>query len=272
MILTFDAGNTEIVIGLFENHDLVEHWRIATRPERTVDEIGLLIRTLVRESGYDVNGISAVVIASVVPPMTQVLAEMAERHLGVHTLVVDATSDLPIRLEVEEPLTVGADRIANTLAAARLYHRDTIAVDLGTATTFDCITADGAFVGGVIAPGVQTGAETLVRHTAKLPRVDLEHPSLTIGKRTETSLRSGIFFGAVDAIDGIVRRIKTEWHRPAALVVATGGLAPLIGPYCRTVDRIEPFLTLYGLEIAFRHAGRPPTLQRDRRRSRRQQG
>jgi type III pantothenate kinase len=207
-----------------------------------------------RESGFDSDVIDSAVIASVVPPLTPLLVEMCERHIGVPVASIDATSALPVRLDVEEPLSVGADRIANTLAAATLYRRDTIAVDLGTATTFDLITADGDFAGGVISPGVQTGAETLVRRTAKLPRIDLERrPESVIGRRTETALRSGIFFGAVDAIDGIVDRLKAEWGRPEAWVVATGGLATLIAPHCRTVDHIEPFLTLHGLAIAHQH-------------------
>lgn len=252
MILVFDVGNTETVVGLFESGDLLDHWRIATQPARTVDEFGLLVRGLIRESGFSTDTLRAASIGSVVPPLTPILIEMCERHLGIRVAVIDARSPLPIQLLVEEPLTVGADRILNTLAAAHLYQRDTIAVDLGTATTFDCITADGSFVGGVIAPGVTTAAETLVRRTAKLPRVDLERPSEVIGTRTETCLRSGIFFGAVDAIDGIVERIRREWQRPNPLIVATGGLATLIGPHCRTVERIEPFLTLYGLDIAYR--------------------
>lgn len=253
MILTFDVGNTETVLGLHESGDLLDHWRIATTAARTVDEFGLLIRGLIRESGFSFDQLRAASIGSVVPPLTPILVEMCERHLGIRVAVVDARSPLPIRLDVEEPLTVGADRIVNTLAAAQLYKRDTIAVDLGTATTFDCITAEGVFLGGVISPGVTTAAETLVRRTSKLPRVDLERPASVIGRRTETCLRSGIFFGAVDAIDGIVERIKKEWSRPNVLVVATGGLATLIGPHCRSVERIEPFLTLYGLEMAYRH-------------------
>ena len=253
MILTFDVGNTETVIGLFERTALLDHWRVSTVTERTVDEWGLLIRALVRESGFDLEPVTAASIGSVVPPINPLLTEMCEMHLGVRVLLVDARTQLPIRLAVEEPLTVGADRIANTLAAASLFKRDTIAVDFGTATTFDCISGDGTFVGGVIAPGVLTGAETLVRRTAKLPRIELRPPGSVIGKRTETSLLSGIFHGAVDAIDGIVRRIREEWQRPDTLVVATGGLAPLIGPHCRTVDRIEPYLTLQGLEIAYRY-------------------
>jgi type III pantothenate kinase len=253
MILTFDIGNTETVIGLFDNAQLLDHWRVSTHGDRTVDEMGLLVRGLLRESGFLVEGIRAASIASVVPPLTPAVIEMCERHLGVHVLVIDARSALPIRLDVDEPLTVGADRIVNTLAAAQLYKRDTIAVDLGTATTFDCITSEGVFIGGIIAPGVRTSAETLVRRTAKLPRVDLEKPAHVIGRRTETCLRSGIFYGAVDSIDGAVIRIKEEWAKPDALVVATGGLATLIGPHCKTVERIEPFLTLYGLDLAYRY-------------------
>ena len=273
MNLVFDVGNTETVIGLFENGDLLDHWRISTDAARTVDEMGLLIRSLIRESGYDIDGVTAATIGSVVPPITPILTECCELHLGAPAALVDARSALPIRLDVDEPLTVGADRIANTLAAAQRYKRDTIAVDLGTATTFDCITADGVFIGGIIAPGVQTGAETLVRRTAKLPRIDLERPARVIGRRTESSLQSGIFYGTVDAIDGMVRRIREEWGRPNAYVVATGGLAPLIGAHCQTVELIEPFLTLYGLDIAHRHfaqpRGRPMEPQRPARRPRR---
>lgn len=252
MNLAFDAGNTEIMIGLFDKGDLVDHWRIATYPERTVDEMGLLVRGLIRESGYDVDAISAAAIASVVPPLDHVLLETCERHLAARTLQVNASTPLPVTLEVEEPLTVGADRIVNTLAATQLYRRDTIAVDLGTATTFDCITANGFFQGGVISPGISIGAENLIRRTAKLPLVPLDPPARVIGRRTEDCLRSGIFYAGIDAIDGIVRRIKREWGRPDPLVVATGGFAKLVGPHCDTVDRVEPFLTLYGLDIAFR--------------------
>ncbi|HEX7090404.1 MAG TPA: type III pantothenate kinase [Longimicrobiales bacterium] len=253
MILAFDIGNTETVFGLFESGELLDHWRISSEPERTVDELGLLVRSLVRESGLDLDLVRGAAIGSVVPPLTPVFLEMCSRHLGVTARAINASSPLPIRLDVEEPMTVGADRILNTLAAMHLYGRDTVAVDLGTANTFDCITADGVFLGGVIAPGVRTSAETLVRRTSKLPRVDLEPPPQVIGRRTENCMRSGIFYGAVDSIDGIVRRIKAEWGRPDALVVATGGLAPLIAPHCSSVDTIEPFLTLYGLEFAHRH-------------------
>lgn len=250
MILTFDVGNTETVLGIFRGEELVRHWRLSSHPPRTVDELGLLLRNILHESGVTPDQLTGAALASVVPPLTAAVTGACTRHLGVETVVIDASSPLPIRLDIEEPLTVGADRIANTLAASRMFATDTIAVDLGTATTFDCISGDGVFLGGIIAPGIHTGAETLTRRTARLPRVDLAPPERVIGRRTDSALQSGIFLGAVEAIDGIVRRIKEEWT-PDTLVVATGGLARLLAPHCRTVDRTEPFLTLHGVRLAW---------------------
>jgi type III pantothenate kinase len=252
MILTLDIGNTETVIGVFRDDQLLAHWRIASQPERTIDEYGLLLRNIMRESGLPAAGLAGAAVASVVPPLTHAFTGALQRHLGCSAAVLDASADLPVRVDIDEPRTVGADRLANTLAASSLFAVDTIVVDLGTATTYDCITADGVFIGGVIAPGLRTGAETLTRRTAMLPRVDIEPPTTVIGRRTDTALQSGIFFAAVDAIDGIVRRIQHEWT-PQPLVLATGGLAPLIGPHCQTIQRVEPFLTLHGLRLAWHH-------------------
>ncbi len=254
MILAFDIGNTETVLGIFEGDALRRHWRLSTHPERTVDEYGILLRSILREGGDDPAAVRGAAICSVVPPLTPALAEACVRHLDCEPVIVDATSPLPIRLDVDEPLSVGADRVANTLAAARLYARDTIVVDLGTATTFDCITADATFLGGIISPGVHTGAETLTRRTAKLPRVNLAPPPTVIGRRTDTALQSGIFWGAVDAIDGIVRRIRAEWTSDT-LIVATGGLAALLAPHSATIEKVEPHLTLHGLRMALEEMG-----------------
>ena len=166
--------------------------------------------------------------------------------------IIDARSALPITLQVDEPLTVGADRIINTLAASRKYGRDAIVVDLGTATTFDCITRDAVFLGGVIAPGVRTSAETLFRRTSKLPATELVAPARVIGTRTEECIRAGVMFGAAESIDGIVGRIKTEWpSREVPVVIGTGGLAETFAPLCRSFDAVDPYLTLYGLSLAF---------------------
>jgi type III pantothenate kinase len=252
MIIAFDVGNTETTIGLFDGETLREHWRIVTEISRTPDEFGLLLRGLLSAAGVTREEISASVIGSVVPPVTAPLAEACVNWVGAPATMIDANSPLPITLQVDEPLTVGADRLINTLAASRLYRRDTIVVDLGTATTFDCITGDGVFLGGVIAPGVLTSAETLVRRTSKLPATELAPPSRAIGTRTEDCIRSGVLFGAVDSIDGIVRRIKREWPTSAdPLVIATGGLANVIAALAEEIDRVDPHLTLQGLRIAY---------------------
>jgi type III pantothenate kinase len=252
VILVFDVGNTETTVGLWAGAELKSHWRLTTNPERTPDELALLIHQLLRVGMVQPTEILGTAIGSVVPAITRPLAEACRSSFGRPPLIVDATSKLPITLAVDEPLTVGADRLINTLAASCLYHRDTIVVDLGTATTFDCITADGTFLGGAIAPGVRTSSDNLVRRTAKLPATELVAPSRVIGKRTEECIRAGVVFGAVDSIDGIVRRIKKEWPtKETPFVVATGGLAEVLKPYVESFDLVAPFLTLEGLRLAF---------------------
>ncbi len=252
MILVFDVGNTELTIGLFSESELRGHWRVVTGVQRTPDEFGVLLRTLLAIQDFAPRVVESVAIGSVVPRVTGPLSEACQRYFNVgEPLVVDVNAALPIRLEVDEPQTVGADRLINTLAASRLYARDAIVVDLGTATTFDCITSDGVFLGGVIAPGVATSAETLTRRTSKLPSTELVVPTRIIGKRTEECIRAGVMYGAADAIDGIVRRIKNSWPRAGVpLVVATGGFAATMGQLCASFDRVEPHLTLQGLQIA----------------------
>lgn len=263
MLLVFDVGNTETTLGLFDapaRRDaltpaalppLVASWRITTDVARTPDEFGLLLHGLLASARRPIGAIEAVAIGSVVPPITVPLSDACRRYLSCVPTVIDARTPLPITLDVDEPLTVGADRLINTLAASMLYRRDTIAVDLGTATTFDCITADGRFLGGVIMPGVRTMAETLVRRTSKLPATEIVAPARAIGRRTEECIRAGVVFGAADAIDGIVHRIRAEWPTAETpLVVATGGLAETLAPHCRSFERIEPHLTLIGLQLA----------------------
>ena len=185
MILVFDVGNTETTVGLYDGDSLRGQWRITTDINRTPDEIALLIRALLDSDDVDRKSVDRAAIGSVVPALTGPLSDAVEQVIGAKPLIIDARSPLGIRLDVEEPLTVGADRIINTLAASRLYKRDTVVVDLGTATTYDCITADGVFLGGVIAPGVRTSAETLFRRTSKLPATEIVPPARVIGRRTE---------------------------------------------------------------------------------------
>jgi len=252
--LVVDVGNTETAGGVFRGGEIAHTWRVATHSSRTADEWALLFHALLDRVGLEGRSFAQIVIGSVVPGATGPLSRALQRLSPGAVRVIDGGDgvELPIHLDVEEPRTVGADRIVNTLAAKERFARDTIVVDLGTATTYDCITGEGVFVGGVIAPGLQAGVEWLGRSTAKLPAVVPVPPERVIGRRTEACMQSGVFYSAVDAIDGIVERIRDEWERPDALVVATGGLAEAVAGHTRTVDRVEPHLTLHGLALAGR--------------------
>lgn len=252
LILAFDVGNSETTIGLCEGLRVRERWRVTTDGSRTPDEDFLLLLGLLGSAAVKRSALKGSAIGSVVPAVSAPLAEACARLTGRATVVVDGRSKLPITLDVDEPLTVGADRIINTLAASRTYERDCIVVDIGTATTFDCISADGVFFGGVIAPGVLMSAESLFRNTSKLPATEIVAPKRVIGRRTEECIRSGVVLGAADSIDGLVRRIKAEWpRRTKPLVVATGGLASTFQPICREFDKVEPDLTLVGTAMAY---------------------
>jgi type III pantothenate kinase len=251
MILAFDVGNTETTAALFDGEMIRAHWRVTTSLPRTSDEFSLLLRSLLNAEGMTPAAVEGSAICSVVPPVTPSLAEACEDCFGARPAIIDARAILPIRLEVDEPLTVGADRIANTLAASRIYERNAIVVDLGTATTYDCITADGAFVGGVIQPGVRTSAETLFRKTSQLAATELIPPERVIGTRTDECIRSGVLYGAADSIDGLVGRIKAEWRVESPIVIATGGLAESLKSYCSSFDEVDVFLTLKGVRMAF---------------------
>lgn len=249
--LVVDVGNTETVLGVVARDlGVLDHWRVTTLGARTADEYEFLVGGLLARGGYERRELIRTVIGSVVPSVTPTLKAMLERVGDGPVIEVTASSKLPIRLRVDEPRTVGADRVVNTLAARELFSRDTIVVDLGTATTYDCITAEGDFVGGVIAPGISAGLDWLTRRAAKLPEVGLQPPERVIGTRTEVCMQSGVFHGVVDAIEQMLQRIRSEWQRPDALVVATGGFATVVAPYTPSVQQIEPFLTLQGLALA----------------------
>jgi type III pantothenate kinase len=250
MILAIDIGNTETMLGLFEGREESASWRLATEVRRTGDEVALLLRGLISaELGPEPWPVARVVIASVVPPLDRAWSQAFDR-LGLPLTWVDAGSPLPVRLDVESPSTVGADRVVNTLATSVLHSRNTIVVDLGTATTFDCITSDGVFLGGAIAPGPHAGIDRLSERSSKLPSIEIRPPDKVIGRTTVEALESGVFWAIADGIDGTVRRILAEWKPENPLVIATGGLAELIAPHCVTVDEVDVFLTLRGLVCA----------------------
>ncbi|HVF39118.1 MAG TPA: type III pantothenate kinase [Gemmatimonadaceae bacterium] len=251
MILVFDVGNTDTTAALFDGDEVHAHWRVTTTLPRTPDEFSLLLRMLIESRQIEIARVRGTAICSVVPPVTQTLERACTDVFGESPAIIDARANLPIRLDVDEPLTVGADRIANTLAASRLWARDTIVVDLGTATTYDCITAEGAFIGGIIQPGVGTSAETLFRRTSQLAATELVPPKRVIGTRTDECIRAGVLFGAADSIDGLVGRIKTEWGVENPLVIATGGLAETLAPHCTSIEHVDPFLTVRGVKIGY---------------------
>lgn len=251
MLLALDVGNTETTVGLFRGERLEASWRLTTTPQRTPDEWASAVTAYLAQAGRSTQEVRATILASVAPQVTQSVCDGVERATTVRPVVVDARSRLPITLDVDEPLTVGADRIVNTLAASQLFRCDTIVVDFGTATTFDCITGDGHFIGGVIMPGLRTASDDLVRQTAKLPATELTPPERVIGRRTEDCIRAGVLWGTADAVDGLVRRIRAEWpngNRPQA--IATGGLASLVVPLSREIESVHPDLTLTGLRLA----------------------
>lgn len=248
MLLAIDIGNTNTSIGLFEGRALRFRWRIGSDSNRTSDEMGILVRELCAQSGVALSQIAGVVLSSVVPALTDAAAAMAGDALGVEPLIVGPDLDLGITVEYRDPSEVGPDRLANAVAVHEMVRGPAIVVDFGTATTFDVVTGDGRYLGGAIAPGLLTSAENLFRRAALLHRVALGPPERVVGRSTEESLRSGILYGAVGQVDGIVRRIVAEWGEQPR-VVATGGLAEKIALLSRTIDLVEPDLTLIGLAL-----------------------
>lgn len=251
MILAFDVGNTETTIALFDGENIRAHWRITTNTPRTADELALVLDSLLKTQGLLPSSIEDAAICSVVPPMTEILAGACRECFGRNPLMIDARARLPVKLEVDEPFSVGADRVANALAALHLCKRDTIVVDLGTATTYDCITREGAFIGGIIQPGIRSSANTLFTRTSLLSATELSAPKKVIGTRTDECIKSGVLYGAAESVDGLVRRITEEWGVGTPMVVATGGLATTLEPFCRSFDVVDPWFTLKGVRFGY---------------------
>lgn len=247
-ILVLDVGNTNIVLGIYEGSRLLHHWRIATVRDRTADELGILLKSLLQDRGLSERALAGVVISSVVPPLMPVLTETCQTYFQASPLVVGPGIRTGMPIKYENPRDVGADRIVNAVAAIQIYGPPLIVVDFGTATTFCVVDDKGQYLGGAIAPGIKISAEALVQQAAKLPRIELARPRHVIGRNTVTSMQSGVIYGAAGQVDGIVQRIREEMALPFR-VVATGGLCELIGRESRTVDHTDPYLTLEGLRI-----------------------
>ena len=254
MLLAIDVGNTNIVLGVFDKSKLIEHWRLQTLRERTADELGLLAIGFFGQSGLDRDAIRGAVISSVVPPLTSTVVGMVERYFEADVLIVDParTSGMPILYDA--PGDVGADRVADAIAAYERFGRATqravIVCDFGTATTFNAISPQGEYLGGAICPGVTISADALFQRAARLPRVDVRKPATVIGNNTVGAIESGLFWGYVGMVEGLITRMQRELGG-AAVCVATGGLAPLIAPETPLIEHVDLNLTLEGLRLVW---------------------
>ena len=248
MLLAIDLGNTNTVFGVYDTNDkLVMHWRLSTQKERTVDEYGILLRNLFALEKIDATKIRRVIIASVVPPLDSVLNEMVSAYFSVKPVfVTHENAGIPVLYD--DPREVGADRIVNAVAVVEKYGKPAIVVDFGTATTFDVVTARGEYAGGVIVPGIAISAEALFEKAARLWRVEIRRPERVVGRTTAASIQSGLYFGYLSLVDGVIDRISREIGATPR-VIATGGLAELFGSGSQRIEEVDPLLTLTGLAL-----------------------
>ncbi|KKC28976.1 pantothenate kinase [Caldanaerobacter subterraneus subsp. pacificus DSM 12653] len=250
LLLAFDVGNTNIVMGVFKGKKLLHSFRISTDKNKTYDEYGMLVNQLIGYNGISLTEIDDVIISSVVPPLMNTLQVMSLKYFRTKPIVVGPGIKTGINIKYDNPKEVGADRIVNAVAAYELYGGPVIVIDFGTATTFCAISEKGEYLGGIIAPGLMISADALFQRTAKLPKIDLTKPPTVINRNTVASMQSGIIYGHVGMVDYIVTRMKGEFA-PSAYVVATGGFANMIAEESKTIDTVNEMLTLEGLRIIY---------------------
>ena len=248
MLLTIDIGNTNLTIGLYEGQTLAWHWRLATDHARMPDEYGLQLLGLLTHAGHHPGDLTGIVLASVVPNLTARVTQACREYLKTEPLVVDAGVKTGIRIRYEDPRAVGADRVADAVAVMHLYGGPACIIDFGTATTFNALTKEGDYLGGAITAGVNLAAEALFTRAAKLPRIDLQRPPNVIGRNTVHAMQSGLLFGYVSMVEGMVERFRAELG-PETKVIATGGLAEIVAKETKVIQHIVPWLTLDGLRI-----------------------
>jgi len=250
MILVIDVGNTNIVLGVYKGKQLLHHWRLSTNREATPDEYGVMVFNLFQHAGISIMQIEGVIVSSVVPPIMHTIETLCKDYIKKTPLIVGPGVKTGLNIRYENPREVGADRICNAIAAIELYGSPIIVVDFGTATTFDFIDAKGDYLGGAIAPGIGISTEALYNHAAKLPRIDLARPKSTVGRNPVASMQAGIIYGYAGQVDGIVWRMEEEF-KVKTKVVATGGLAELIAGESKTIQDVNPMLTLQGLLMIY---------------------
>ena len=250
-LLAIDIGNTNVHLGLWRDHAWRPAWRARTVPDKMPDEYAVLIRSFMEGDGLSFDQISGVVIGSVVPRLTAAFLELSRRHIGIEPLVVTNQTRTGIVVDIDQPEQAGADRIVNSAAVHALYGGPAIVIDFGTATTFDVVSADGAYQGGAIAPGINLAHDALVSRAARLHKIDLVPPPSPIGRNTIHAMQSGIFLGYVSLVEGLVQRIKATMNDERVKVIATGGLAPVFQAQTDVIDLIAPELTLDGLRVIY---------------------
>ena len=249
MLLAIDVGNTQTVVGLYDGDELAEHWRVASVRTQTADELAVELHALLSVRGREFGDVTATVASSGVPQLAEALRQTARTHFGHEALVVGQPGvETGLELRVPSPQEVGADRVANSVAALALQPGPLVVVDFGTAINFDAVSADGAFLGGAIAPGLEIATSALGERAAALFGIELRAPERAIGRTTAENMQSGAIFGYAGLVDGLVGRFRTELGGNAG-VIATGGLAGVVAPHCLTIDRVEPWLTLEGLRL-----------------------
>lgn len=250
MLLVLDVGNTNTTLGLYDGDQLTHSWRLTSERQRTVDEYGIMCRSLLNLCGLQSDSVTDIAVSSVVPPLDFTIYKMAEIYFGVQPLFINALN-AGMALRIDNPAEVGSDRIVNAVAAFEKYGGASIIVDFGTATNFDVISGKGEYMGGIICPGIQISADALFQRAARLYRVDIRHPEKVIGTNTTACVQSGLYYGSIGLVDGILEKMLEELGSKPH-IIATGGLAPLIGKGSRLIESVEKDLTLEGLKLIYR--------------------